>query len=77
MKNISPLLAGLAFAFAFSVSSFAEKKEPVNDKCPVCGKDAKLIFHSEVKGERIIFATGSCKDKFDKAPGKFKVAKKG
>lgn len=58
-------------------NGFAANKPPVNEKCPVCGKDGRLIFHSVVKAERIIFATAECKDKFDKAPaGKYPVKKK-
>lgn len=50
--------------------------EPVNDKCPVCGKNGRLIFHSNHNGQRIIFDTSDCKDKFDKTPGSFKVVPK-
>ena len=71
MKTI---LSALAVAFTLSATVFAGP--PVNEKCPVCGKDGRLIFHSEVKGDRIIFATAKCKDDFDKHPGKFKVTKK-
>jgi YHS domain-containing protein len=49
---------------------------PVNDTCPVCGKNARLIYRSDYKGEHIIFCTAECKDKFDKAPGKYKVTPK-
>ena len=65
-----------ASAIALGVSVFAANTPPVNEECPVCHKDGRLIFHSEVKGERIIFNTAGCKDKFDKAPGKFPVKKK-
>ena len=74
MKNFLPVIAaGLALVGA---AAFAANTPPVNEKCPVCGKDGRLIFHSEVKGERIIFDTAACKDKFDKSPGKYKVIKK-
>ncbi len=74
MKNFFFVLA--AAAVTLGATLFAANTPPVNEKCPVCGKDGRLIFHSEVKGERIIFDLAACKDKFDKAPGKYKVVKK-
>lgn len=65
-----------AAAITLGATVFAANTPPVNEKCPVCGKDGRLIFHSEVKGERIIFDSAVCKDKFDKAPGKYMVKKK-
>jgi YHS domain-containing protein len=70
------ILAICALAFAFSASSFAENKPPYNEKCPVCGKDGRLIFHSEYQGKRILFQTADCKKKFDAAPSKYKVTPK-
>jgi hypothetical protein len=60
----------------FALSGAIHAVEPVNDKCPVCGKNGRLIFHSNYKGERVIFDTSDCKDKFDKAPGNYKVIPK-
>ncbi|MCE9520637.1 MAG: hypothetical protein K8R87_13935 [Verrucomicrobia bacterium] len=75
MKKFFSILAGTVIAF--TATSFAANQPPVNEKCPVCGKDGRLIFHAVVKGERIIFATADCKDKFEKAPaGKYPVKKK-
>ena len=74
MKNCFFVLAATAITLGATV--FAANTPPVNEKCPVCGKDGRLIFHSEVKGERIIFDTAICKDKFDKSPGKYPVKKK-
>ncbi len=74
MKSFFFVLAAATITLGAGV--FAANQPPVNEKCPVCGKDGRLIFHSEVKGERIIFDTAVCKDKFDKAPGKYTVAKK-
>ncbi len=71
MFPMKPLLSILADSLIMSVISFA--KEPVNEKCPVCDKTIKLIFHSNYKGQRVAFATGDCKDKFDKAPDKYPV----
>ena len=70
------ILAICALAFTFSATSFAENKPPYNEKCPVCGKDGRLIFHSENQGKRILFATADCKKKFDQSPGKFPVKAK-
>lgn len=65
------LLSILAMTLAFSV--IASATEPVNEKCPVCGKTIKLIFHSNYKGQRVAFATAECQDKFNKAPEKYPV----
>lgn len=55
----------------------ATAAEPVNSECPVCHKDARLIFHSNTKdGKRVVFATAECKAKFDKTPGKYQVKPK-
>lgn len=69
------LLAIVAASFAVSLTASAV--EPVNDKCPVCGKNIRLIFHSnDSKGQRVAFASADCKDKFDKSPGKYSVKPK-
>ncbi len=68
---MKPLLSILTLSLALTLISFG--KEPVNEKCPVCDKTIKLIFHSNYKGQRVAFATADCKDKFDKAPEKYPV----
>ncbi|MEY4483915.1 MAG: hypothetical protein RL693_1367 [Verrucomicrobiota bacterium] len=68
------LLHSLALTILFAGISSAI--EPVNDKCPVCGKNGRLIFHSSHEGKRFIFDTAECKDKFDKAPTSFKITPK-
>lgn len=70
MKTVLSILALIITAAAL------QAVEPANDKCPVCGKNGRLIFHSNHKGERIIFDISDCKDKFDKAPTSFKVTHK-
>jgi YHS domain-containing protein len=73
MKTLFAILA-----VSFAIASVAPATEPINDKCPVCGKTIRLIFHSnDSKGQRVAFATADCKDKFDKAPGKYTVKPKG
>lgn len=67
------LLSVLAVAGAFAVNAVAAPLPVANEVCPVCGKTAKLVYHSDVKGQRVIFASGACKDKFDKAPGRYRV----
>jgi YHS domain-containing protein len=71
------LLAILALSFAVSDPVMAAPQEPVNDKCPVCSKTARLIFHSNSAKGRVIFASADCKDKFDKSPTKYTVKPKG
>jgi hypothetical protein len=71
------LLATLAASFVLAGAAMAAPQEPVNDKCPVCGKTARLIFHSNAPQGRVIFFSGECKDKFDKSPGKYQVKPKG
>jgi YHS domain-containing protein len=69
------LLTILALTGALTISGTA--KEPVNDKCPVCGKAIRLIFHSQSKdGQRVAFATAECQEKFDKSPSKYNVKPK-
>lgn len=69
------LLTLLAVAAAMTLSGTAA--EPVNNKCPVCGKDIRLIFHSNTSdGKRVAFATAECKGKFDRTPGKYQVKPK-
>ncbi len=71
------LLATLALAFTISGAVFAAPQEPINDKCPVCGKTPRLIFHSNSAQGRVTFATADCKDKFEKSPTKYPVKPKG
>jgi YHS domain-containing protein len=71
------LLATLALSFAVSGAALAAPQEPINDKCPVCSKTARLIFHSNSPKGRVIFASADCKDKFDKSPTKYTVKPKG
>lgn len=65
------LLSTLALALFAAVSLNAA--EPVNEKCPVCGKGARLIYRTNHKGQHIIFFSAECKDKFEKSPDKYKV----
>ena len=46
----------------------AEAKKPINDKCPLSGRDVNPEKTSEVK---ISFCCNNCKGKFDKDPGAF------
>ena len=73
MKTLFSLLAITA---ALTLNSLAADA-PINTECPVCHKDARLIFRSNTKdGKRVIFATAECKEKYDKSPGKFQVKPK-
>ncbi len=73
MKTLLPLLAVTTL---LTLSSRAAEA-PINSECPVCHKDARLIFRSNTKdGKRVIFATAECKDKFDKTPAKYQVKPK-
>lgn len=73
MKTLLPLLA---ITVALALNSRAADA-PINSECPVCHKDARLIFRSNTKdGKRVIFATAECKDKFDKTPAKYQVKPK-
>lgn len=51
---------------------------PINDTCPVCGKKARLIYrYTNPKGERVIFDTSECQEKFEKSPNSYKVTPAG
>jgi hypothetical protein len=70
------LLTLLALTASLTLNSVAAEP-PVNTECPVCHKDARLIFRSNTKdGKRVIFATAECKGKFDATPGKYQVKPK-
>lgn len=71
------LLTTLAVTFTIVGSAFTAPQAPINDVCPVCGKNARLIFHSNSPKGRVIFFSGDCKDKFDKAPTKYSIKTKG
>lgn len=67
----------LTVSLTLALSGLVQAGAPVNEKCPVCGKTARLIFRTNApNGDRVIFATSECKDKFEKNPGGFKVEKK-
>ena len=64
-------------SLTLALTSLVQAGPPVNEVCPVCGKNARLIFRTNApNGDRVIFATSECKDKFEKNPGGFKVTKK-
>jgi transposase-like protein len=67
-------LAVLTAVFALGLTAQAVEV-PINEQCPVCKKDARLIFYTKTKDGRVAFATKECKAKFDKSPGSFKVVK--
>jgi YHS domain-containing protein len=69
------ILSTLAILVSFPIIAFAAGP-PVNDVCPVCGKNARLIFRSDYKGQHVIFHSADCKDKFDKNPEKYRVTPK-
>ena len=69
------LLCTLSLTLA--LSGIVQAGPPVNEVCPVCGKAARLIFRTNApNGDRVIFATSECKDKFEKNPSGFSVKKK-
>jgi YHS domain-containing protein len=70
------LLAIVAFSFAIAGTGLSAPQAPINDKCPVCQKNARLIFHSNTPKGRVVFASADCKDKFDKSPTKYSVKPK-
>lgn len=63
-------------ALALLAAASLSAAEPVNEKCPVCGKGARLIYRTNHQGQHIIFFSADCKDKFEKTPGKYKVEPK-
>jgi|GEM_PF-572759 len=78
-SNLNPMKALLStVALTFALSGILQAATPpVNEVCPVCGKNARLIFRSTApSGDRVIFATAECKDKFEKSPGSYQIKKK-
>ena len=53
--------------------STADSPEPVNDKCPVSGKDLDKSKKSVYEGKTVSFCCDNCKGKFDKDPGSFRA----
>ncbi len=75
LPHMKTLLTILTLTGAMTLLSNAA--EPVNDKCPVCDKPIRLIFHSKTAdGKRVAFATADCQGKFDKEPAKYPVKAK-
>ena len=67
----------LTLSLTLLLNGLVQAGPPVNDVCPVCGKPARLIFRTNApNGDRVIFDTSECKDKFEKNPGGYKVVKK-
>ena len=71
MKTLIAILA-----LSFVITGTASAVEPINDKCPVCEKTVRLIFHVNTPKGRVAFATADCMDKFAKTPGKYTVKPK-
>ena len=51
----------------------ASSKEPVNEKCPVSGKDLDATKKSVLEGQTVSFCCDKCKAKFDKDPSAFRA----
>ena len=67
----------ITLSLSLSLASTVLAGPPVNEACPVCGKPARLIYRTNApNGDRVIFDTSECKDKYEKNPGGFKVVKK-
>lgn len=70
------LLSLLALAVLGSATAIAANGPPINEVCPVCGKNARMIFRTHTDKGNVIFATAECLDSFQKAPSKYSVKPK-
>jgi YHS domain-containing protein len=65
---MSGVVAAAVAVFALTATSMGTEKAkaaPINDKCPLSGKDVDASKSSEVK---VGFCCGECKGKFEKDP---------
>jgi YHS domain-containing protein len=78
MADPKPLLPmkTLLSILAISLTATLAQATPVNDKCPVCDKTARLIFRTKHNGQHIIFFSADCMEKFTKSPSSYKVKPK-
>lgn len=71
MKSfLAPLIASLAMATTVLAAW------PINDMCPVDGKQARAIYRTKTADGPVAFCCMDCLTAFEKAPGKYPVTKK-
>lgn len=71
MKSIlAPLIASLAMATTVLAAW------PINDVCPVDGKQARPIYRVKIASDFVAFCCMDCLTSFEKSPGKYPVKKK-
>ncbi|MBE7496489.1 MAG: hypothetical protein HS117_16215 [Verrucomicrobiaceae bacterium] len=68
------LLAPLFLSLAMASTVFAAW--PINDICPVDGKNARPIYRVKTAEGFVAFCCVSCLQAFERAPGKYSVKKK-
>lgn len=71
MKSyLAPLFASLAMASTMFAAW------PINDTCPVDGKQARAIYRLKTAEGPVAFCCMDCLTLFEKSPGKYSVMKK-
>lgn len=71
MKSFfAPLIASLAMATTVLAAW------PINDMCPVDGKQARAIYRVKTAEGPVAFCCMDCLSAFERSPGKYPVAKK-
>ena len=68
MKLSYLIVAVLGLGLGFSALAKEGGKKPINDKCPISGKD---VDNSKTSSVKIYFCCGKCLGKFNKEPGKY------
>jgi hypothetical protein len=68
------LLAPILLSLAMTATVFAAW--PINDICPVDGKNARPIYRVKTEEGFVAFCCADCMQKFSKSPGSYKVTKK-
>lgn len=76
VKSVHPMKAFFTVLLLSIVTAGSIQAEPVNEKCPVCGKGARLIFRTRYQGKHIIFFSADCMEKFEKSPSTYSVKPK-
>lgn len=70
------LLPALFLAVVSATALFAKGGPPINDKCPIEGKDVRIIYRIFTDKGTIAFCCVECMDMYQKNPGRYPVKPK-
>lgn len=70
------LLPTLLFAIISATVIFAKSGPPINDVCPVDGKDVRIIYRIFTDKGNIAFCCVECMETYQRSPGRYPVKPK-